>query len=369
MRTFYALFIARNREFLRDRGTLAWNLLFPFLAVFIIAMVFSGDGRQIYKVGIVAGNATENATGNATRNAAGNATEFAAKVKRGDWSAIRGDLAPAVRAFLAVRHIKFVPLAGEDAAREKVRYHTLDMALALSTPPRYWVNPDNPKGYVLERVLWGAGSSNGFVREALSGRQIRYVDWLLPGILSMNMMFSCLWGVGYVIVRYRKGGVLRRLKAAPITAFQFITAQIASRMMLVLFITTVLFFGMDLVLDFFVLGSILSLFLTFALGAACLIALGILISARIHSLELAGGLLNLASWPMMFLSGVWFSLEGSDQWLIWLSKAFPLTHMVNASRAIMIDGATLLDVWPELALLSALTVIFLALGSLLFRWE
>ena len=353
MRTFWALFIARNREFLRDRGTLAWNLLFPFLAVFIIAMVFSGEGRQVYKVGVVVEDAAE----------------FAANPGSGDWIANRGDLTPGVRAFLAMRHIKFVPLAGEDAAREKVRYHSLDLALALSVPPRYWVNPDNPKGYVLERVLWGAGSSHGFVREALAGRQVRYVDWLLPGILSMNMMFSCLWGVGYVIVRYRKGGVLRRLKAAPITAFQFITAQIASRMILVLFITTVLFFGMDLVLDFFVLGSIFSLFFTFALGAACLIALGILISARIHSLELAGGLLNLASWPMMFLSGVWFSLEGSNQWLIWVAQAFPLTHMVNASRAIMIDGATLLDVWPELALLSALTVVFLVLGSLLFRWE
>ena len=345
--------MARNREFLRDRGTLAWNLLFPFLAVFIIAMVFSGEGRQVYKVGIVAKNAAD----------------FSAKAKSGDWSAMGEGLTPAVRAFLAVRIIKFVPLAGEDAAREKVRYHTLDMALALSNPPRYWVNPDNPKGYVLERVLWGAGSSNGFVREAMAGRQIRYVDWLLPGILSMNMMFSSLWGVGYVIVRYRKGGILRRLKAAPITALQFITAQIASRLILVLFITTVLFLGMDLILDFFLLGSIFSLFFTFALGAACLIALGILISARIHSLELAGGLLNLASWPMMFLSGVWFSLEGSDEWLIWVAKAFPLTHMVNASRAIMIDGATLLDVWPELALLSGLTVVFLTLGSLLFRWE
>ena len=76
MRTFYALFMARNREFLRDRGTLAWNLLFPFLAVFIIAMVFSGEGRQFYKVGIVAKGAAE----------------FAARAKNGDWSAIREDL-------------------------------------------------------------------------------------------------------------------------------------------------------------------------------------------------------------------------------------------------------------------------------------
>jgi ABC-type multidrug transport system permease subunit len=349
MRAFYALFLARNREFLRDRGTMAWNFLFPFLVIVALALVFTGSGRELYKVGLVG----------------------PAGARGGIRDGIRDSAAapPALRAFLATRWVLFVPEDDLRAAQDKVRHHQYDMVLELVGSPRYWVNASNPKGYFLERVLWGAGAPNGFDRQVLEGREIRYVDWLLPGVLAMNIMFSCLWGVGYVIVRYRKGGILRRLKASPLTAFQFISAQIASRLILVLFVTSVLFFGMDLVLDFYRLGSLFDLFLVFMLGAVCLIALGILISSRTHSQELAGGLLNLATWPMMLLSGVWFSLEGAHPWLVALAQALPLTHLINAARRIMVDGATLAGVWPELAVVTGMTAVFLAIGSSLFRWE
>ena len=341
MRAFYALFVARNKEFLRDRATLAWNFLFPILAVFALALIFSGDERDVYKVALV--------------GVAPNGTA--------------GDHAPPpVQAFLKTRYVKFVPVEDLAEAQEKVRHHQFDMVLDVTPATRYWVNPENPRGYFLERVLWGGGNTNGFAREELDGRRIRYVDWLLPGILGINMTFGCLWGVGYVIVRYRTAHVLRRLMASPVTAFQFIAAQIASRMMLVAFVTTVLFVGMDLVLDFIQLGSLIELAFMFALGAVCHIALGILIASRTHSQELAGGLLNLATWPMMFLSGVWFSLEGSADWLVALAQIFPLTHLVNATRQIMLDGATLATVWPEAAIMAGMTAVFLAAGSALFRW-
>jgi ABC-type multidrug transport system permease subunit len=75
------------------------------------------------------------------------------------------------------------------------------------------------------------------------------------------------------------------------------------------------------------------------------------------------------TWPMMFLSGVWFSLEGANPWLVRAAQLLPLTHMIDAARAVMVDGATLLDVWPQLALLTGLSVVFMGLGSVLFRWE
>jgi ABC-2 type transport system permease protein len=107
----------------------------------------------------------------------------------------------------------------------------------------------------------------------------------------------------------------------------------------------------------------------FALGAICQIALGVLLAARTSNEELAGGLLNLVTWPMMFLSGIWFSLEGSAPWIVRLSRIFPLTHLIDAARAIMVDGAPLAAVWPQLAWLGAMTAAFLAAGALLFRWE
>jgi ABC-type multidrug transport system permease subunit len=355
MRAFFALFVARNREFLRDRATMAWNFMFPFVAVGAIALVFSGDGRELYKVGVVGLPGVSAAEGTVPREAL--------------LAAADGDRA--VRAFLETRYVHFIPLATEALAEaeDKVRHHLYDLVLDVRGAPRYWVNPTNPKGYFLERVLWSAGAGNGFRREVLEGREIRYIDWLLPGILGMNMMFSCLWGVGYVIVRYRKGLILRRLRVTPISAVQFICAQIASRLVLVLFVTAVLYLGLDLVLDFYRAGSLANLFLVFALGSICNIALGILIASRTSNQELAGGLLNLATWPMMFLSGVWFSLEGSASWLIALAKVFPLTHLNDAARKVMVDGAGLAGIVPELTWLGAMTLVFLFAGALLFRWE
>lgn len=377
MRAFFALFVARNKEFLRDRATLAWNLLFPFVALTALAVIFSGNGRELYKVGVL-GLAQARAGMHAAAPAAdpptrGASLAAAAEAPPGPagpaGSAAHAAAQAAVRAFLETRWVQFVPVHDLQAAQDKVRHHQFDLLLDVRGTPRYWVNPTNPKGYFLERVLWGGHNPHAIARGTLEGRQIRYIDWLLPGVLAMNMMFSCLWGVGYVIVRYRKGLILRRLKASPITAVQFICAQIASRLVLVLFVTAVLFFGLDVMLHFYNAGSVLALFAVFALGGICHIALGILIASRTSNEELAGGLLNLALWPMMFLSGVWFSMDGSAPWLIWLSKALPLTHLNDATRAIMVDGASLAAVTPQLLWLTGMTVVFLGAGALLFRWE
>ena len=336
MRSFWALVVARNREFIRDKGTLGWNLGFPLVVIFSVAIIFAGPDRELYKVGLMGRDAP----------AAG---------------------APV--AFLDVRYVGFVPIDNLQDGLDKVRHHRLDMLLSLGDPPRYWINESNQKGYVLERILMGAGAHPAIAKDVLQGREVRYVDWLLPGVLAMNMMFSCLFGVGYVIVRYRKSGILRRFKVTPVSALQFISAQVVSRMMLVMFTVVLLYAGTDLFLDYFVLGSLLDLFIVFTLGGLCLTAMGLAVAARTHSEELAGGLLNLVSWPMMFLSGVWFSLEGANPWIQRAAQLLPLTPLIDAARKIMIDGAGLLDVLPELAALTGMTVLFLALGAWLFRWE
>ena len=155
----------------------------------------------------------------------------------------------------------------------------------------------------------------------------------------MNMMFSCLFGVGYVVLRYRKNGFLKRLHATPLTAFEFLTAQVLSRLSLILFVTGVLYVGIATIIHFHTAGSIMLLLLVAVIGALSMIALGLIVAARFSSEELVGGLLNLLTWPMMLLSGIWFSLEGSPQWVRWIAGLFPLTHVLDAARAIMLDGA------------------------------
>jgi ABC-type multidrug transport system permease subunit len=207
------------------------------------------------------------------------------------------------------------------------------------------------------------------VKATVTGRQIRYVDWALPGILGMNMMFSCLFGVGYVLVRYRKNSVLKRLQATPLTALEFISAQVLSRLGIVLFIASSIYVGCDFLFDFVMLGSYFDLIVVTVLGAMAMISLGLLIASRSRSEELTGGLLNMASWPMMILSGVWFSLEGAPKAVQWLADLLPLTHLVAAARAIMTDGATLSQLWYPMTVMTGMIVGFLSLAAMLFRWQ
>ena len=327
---FWALLICRNREFLRDRSTLTWNLLFPISLIAGFAFAFSGPGLALYKVGVL------------------------------------GDADSSV--FLQTRYVQFVPAAELPAALTKVERHQLDM-LFDPAGRRYWINDESPKGYILEQVLRGSDAPPTFSKQTVSGRVIRYVDWVVPGVLAMNMMFSCLFGVGYVIVRYRKNGMLKRLKATPLTPLEFLSAQVASRWWLTLATTVLVFVGADFFIGFPMHGSYWNLLLVFAIGALSLISLGMVVSARTTSEELAGGLLNLLSWPMTFLSGVWFSLEGVHPFLQHCAQFAPLTHMIDAARAIMIDGAGLADISGHLLALTAMSAGLMAVGAWLFRWE
>ncbi len=386
-RRILAVLVARNREFYRDRAGLGWNIFMPILMVLAFAVIFSGDPEAPFKVGVVT---------------------------------VDGALPSATTGFLALDHIQFVPVTDLEGAITQVDRHQLDLLLdprpqplklgvhpPLPNPPppggreqehrllelsnstdsaggterpplAYWVNLESPRGYLAERLLLGAeagaagpAGSRGTEpeRRTRSGAALRYADWVLPGILAMNVMFSSLWGVGWVIVRYRKNGVLRRLKATPLTPFEFLTAQVLSRLLVVMAASFFVYVGVDLLLDFPMRGSYAALVLIYAAGALCLISLGLIVASRWRTEELANGVLNLISWPLLLLSGVWYSMEGTSGIARFLSQLSPLTHLVDAARRVMIDGAQLVDVLPQVALLVALALVFIGIAAWLFRWE
>lgn len=330
MKKIIAVFKARNLEFFRDRSSLAWNILFPILMIVGFAVIFSDENKAEYKV------------------------------------ALLGD-GQGFELFKETRYIDFVSYDIEEVALEKLRRHQVELVLDLQQPGHYWVNKESSKGYLLESILAGRYSGE-LHREEVQGRVLRYVDWALPGILGMNIMFSCLFGVGYVIVRYRKNGVLKRLKATPLNAFEFLMAQVLSRLFISIVVSIALFVSCDLIFDFYMAGSYALLLLITLIGSMSLIALSLLMTAMTQSEEFAGGLLNLVSWPMMFLSGVWFSLEGAPNWLQEFAKIFPLTHMLDGARGIMIEGAGLMELMPILVTLTVMTLVFLALGAWKFNW-
>jgi len=333
-RRIFAVFRARNLEFIRDRATLAWNIVLPLALIGGLSLAFGGGDRSEYTVGV-----------------------------------LTDAVDPEAHPFLETRYMDFVAVEDLNDALRKVSRHQLDLLVRFDESPAYWVNPDSSKGYFAERVLLQTDGGSLLSKQAIDGDAIRYVDWVLPGILGMNMMFSSLFGVGYVVVRYRKNGFLKRLRATPLRPVEFILAQIASRMLLVLAVTTIVFAGTHLALDTPMEGSYFDLLVVAVLGTVCLVSLGLLIAARVTSEELAGGLLNVINWPMMLLSGVWFSLEAAGETVQQAARIFPLTHVLDASRAIMFDGASLTEIAPNLLALSAMTAVFLFFGARVFRWH
>ncbi len=332
IRRLLSVWHARNLEFLRDRGTLMFTLLLPLMLVVGMGFVFGGPPRPLFKVGVLATHIDKDSS-----------------------------------AFLGERYVEFVAIPDEPTALHKLTHQTLDLVVELGANARYWVNTDSPKGYIVEKLLLAAVP--GAQRQPVTGVAVRYVDWLFPGILGMNLMFSCLFGVGYVVVRYRKSGFLKRLHATPLSAFEFLGAQVLSRLAIIVTVTSILYVGIGAIIGFHSAGNVALLALLMIVGALSLIALGLTVAARFSSEELVGGVLNLLTWPMMLLSGVWFSLEDSPRWVQWVANVFPLTHVLDGARAVMLDGAGLVRVAPHLLYLAATTLAFLAFGAWSFRWR
>ncbi len=337
----WTLFKARNKEYYRDKSALGWNFLFPFLIIVGFNLMFSPDGQNLYKVGVVDSPVNNNS-----------------------------ELSNQYNTFLKTKYIEFVSFTEDDNALDLLKHHRIDLLVNEGTG-QYWVNTSSPKGYVAERLLLlnQGGVKSEFSRQNVEGIEINYVAWLFPGILAMNVMFSSLFGVGYVVVRYRKNGVLKRMSVTPVRPWEFLSAQIVSRMFLLLLTTSIVYTGCKLLYGFECLGSYMALIVVFALGGFSMVALGLLVASRSSSEEFAGGILNLITWPMMFLSEVWFSLEGAHAWVKQLASFFPLFHLVKASRKIMNDGAGFIDIQSHLYILIIMSVVFLCSGSLFFKWQ
>lgn len=344
MQRIWAMFIARNHEFFRDKAAFGWNFAFPFLIIIGIGLIFDGREYKQFKVGVFP--------------------------VTGEYFNLSDTTIP--QSFQEDIYIDFIPIKDRAEGEKKLLQHRIDLLLdGNSMDHEYWINDAAPNGGLAEKLfLVSFHQENTFARkQSIEGLQIRYVDWLFPGVLAMNMMFSALWGVGYIVVRYRKNGTLKRLKATPLTAFEYLTAQILSRIFLLMFTLVIVWVGADMIFNFNVQGSYLLMFVIFLLGGLNLSAIGLILAARGTSEEFTSGVLNFISWPMMFVSEVWFSLEGSSEWIQSFAQLFPLTHLLKASRKVMNEAATFSDVQTECLVLFLSTLLFLFIASRIFSWN
>ena len=334
-RAIYACFLARLREFYRDKASLYWHLFLPCFIILAFYFIFGKGEHPVYKVGVAGGLIQE------------------LKEKE---------------PFFQLKYVQFIPQS-EEEGRHKVKYHKLDMLVQTAESPlKYWTNPSSKNGYFTERLL--KGHYQGLVeKHSISGKPISYVEWVFPGIIALNLLFGCLWGVGWTIVKYRDEGYLKRLYASPLKVHQFILGQTLARLVIVSVVTSFLLVVGSLLIGLKIQGSYLDLAVCYFFGALALTAVGLLVSTRTTSKEFADGVLNVFSWPMILFSGMWFSMEGAVDWMRYVSYAFPLTHLIESTRRIMLEGVSLLQVWSHVGAMVLFSLILYIIIFSIFKWN
>src|SRR5204863_1137479 len=196
----------------------------------------------------------------------------------------------------------------------------------------------------------GAGRKNPVSTSAIASSEpgSRYIDFLIPGLLGMNLMNSGMWGIGFALVDMRQRKLLKRFVATPMRRSDFLMALTSSRLVLMIIeVALLLGFGV-LVFHMRVLGSILTILLLGAMGAVAFGGLGLLTASRAQKIESVSGLINLVMMPMWIFSGVFFSYERFPVIIHPLIKALPLTALNDALRASILEGTPILHQWPRL---------------------
>ncbi|HEY2805561.1 MAG TPA: ABC transporter permease [Gemmatimonadales bacterium] len=197
----------------------------------------------------------------------------------------------------------------------------------------------------------------------------RYIDFLIPGLLGMNLMGSAIWGMGFAIVDARRRKLIKRLIVTPMPRAWYLASFVLSRLgLLVIEVGALLGFG-AFVFHVPVRGSLVLVLSLCVLGSLTFCALGLLVASRARTIEAASGLMNTAMMPMWILSGVFFSSQRFPAVVQPFIKALPLTAIIDALRLTMLQGAGAAQVLPQVAVLGAWLLVCFILALKLFRWR
>jgi ABC-2 type transport system permease protein len=245
------------------------------------------------------------------------------------------------------------------------------MGQILGNLERQMSAPDNAADPL--SVADGPPSFGTIFQSTLQGDDRSYTAFLVPGIVAMSIMQLGIFGVVFALLQFRQQGVLRRLKAAPVNPAQFLFAQVSTRLTVSVLQTLVILLAGMILFDLAVgNGDITSWILVLVLavfGGVLFVTMGLAISGVARTEEVAAPVTNLISMPMMFLSGVFFPLDALPDVLTAVTQFLPLTYLADAMRAVVTDGAGIMDIWGELAGLAAWTAAVFIAATRLFRWE
>jgi ABC-type multidrug transport system permease subunit len=243
-------------------------------------------------------------------------------------------------------------------------------------PPTYRFDPSREESraakLVVDNTLKRAAGRTDPWTAREDGVQIagsRYVDWLIPGIVCLGIMNNGMWSIGFMTVQARLRRLLKRLAASPMKKRDFLLAQVLARLIfLAPEVAVPLLFGV-IAFKMPVNGSILNIAIVSLAGALMFGAVGLLLASRVRTLEAISGLMNLMTVPMWVLSGVFFSSSNFPAFAQPFIKALPLTALVDAMRAVVLEGAMLNAVRNELLIVATWTVASFTIALRIFKWR
>ena len=276
------------------------------------------------------------------------------------------------------RHESFkIDVQDGDAARKGFRLGKYDLVIEPDDGGglRYRYDPARPESVLahaeVDDALQAAAGRKDVVSTSVvtsSEPGSRYIDFLIPGLLGMNLMNSGMWGIGFALVDMRQRKLLKRFVGTPMRRSDFLLALMSSRLVLMIIEIGLLLTLGVLVFHMKVLGSVFAILLLGGAGALCFGGIGLVTASRAQKIESVSGLMNLVMMPMWIFSGVFFSYERFPAVLQPLIKALPLTALNDALRASILEGTPLLHQWPRLLVMLLWGGISFVLALKWFRW-
>ncbi len=337
-----ALTKARLLEFVREPEALFWVFAFPIIMAVVLGFAFRDRPPDPVPVGVVAGPSA---------------------------AEISGALAKAG----TVKSLSYASLA---AGLEGLRTGKITLLVEDASGLVYHFDPTRPDARIarleaddaIQRARGRTDPSPARLAK-VQEKGSRYIDFLLPGILGLNLMGTGIWGIGFSIVNARLKKTLKLMVATPMRKSHYLLAQMLSRFVfLIVEVVVILVFGVA-AFQVPVRGSLGALGFVTVLGALCFAGLGLLVVARARTLEAASGLMNLVMVPMWLLSGVFFSSERFPKAAQPFIQALPLTALNDALRAVMLEGRSLAQLGAEILIMAVWGIASFALALKIFRWQ
>ena len=338
---FVEMTITRLLVMVREPEMIFWVFVFPLLMALALGIAFRSPSE----------------------------TPVAVAVEQGDGAAALADL---LVAHAGVEVVTIEPGATATALRDGLAH----VAVAPGDPPTYRYDPTRPESRLARQTVddllqRAAGRKDAWTGrdEAVTAPGSRYIDWLIPGLLGMNIMGTGMWGIGFTLVAQRTRKLLKRLTATPMRRSHYLASLVAARLVLLAFEVAALIGFARLIFDVPLEGSLAALAVVALLGAMAFGGIGLLTASRARTIEGVSGIMNVVMAPMWICSGVFFAASNFPDAMQPFIQALPLTALIDVLRAVMLDGRGLLAVGPELLLLAAWTAGSFGLALRIFRWR